>query len=303
MEPLFAEYQWEYWRTKSVSNDPAEFKITKITAMDLVVQEMLNQTEEKIEEDYLKNWDTEIVYDQEVRNLLEKRFQFCYPHEYLKDIPVKVSVSELKKRSYGDFEEKEEALFFEPDIVPLIPAFISRETESYQGAVRGTAYHRLMECMDYSRVESSEEIRKQLEELVELQKMKKEESECISIRDIQNFVRNPVGERMKQAALDGRLCREQPFVISVNASELDPKWDHGEKVLVQGIIDAYFIEDGEVVLVDYKTDKVRRGEEQRLIDLYHVQLEDYAQALERMLGMKVKEKYIYSFTLGKEILL
>ena len=68
-------------------------------------------------------------------------------------------------------------------------------------------------------------------------------------------------------------------------------------------MDAYFVEDGEIVLVDYKTDRVRRGQEQKLIDLYHVQLEDYAQALERMTGKKVKEKIIYSFTLQKEIVL
>ena len=63
----------------------------------------------------------------------------------------------------------------------------------------------------------------------------------------------------------------------------------------------YFIEDEEIVLVDYKTDRVRKGEEQHLIDLYHTQLEDYAQALERMLQKKVKETYIYSFALGKMI--
>ena len=54
--------------------------------------------------------------------------------------------------------------------------------------------------------------------------------------------------------------------------------------------------------MDYKTDCVRRGEEQKLIERYHVQLEDYAEALERMTGRKVKERYIYSFALGKEIL-
>ena len=74
-------------------------------------------------------------------------------------------------------------------------------------------------------------------------------------------------------------------------------------MLVQGIIDAYFLEGDEIVLVDYKTDRVRRGEEQKLVDLYHTQLEDYAQALHRMTGRRVKEKYIYSFTLKKEILL
>ena len=74
-------------------------------------------------------------------------------------------------------------------------------------------------------------------------------------------------------------------------------------MLVQGIIDAYFMEEDEIVLVDYKTDRVKRGQEQKLIDLYHVQLEDYARALERMTGKRVKEKIIYSFTLQKEILL
>ena len=74
-------------------------------------------------------------------------------------------------------------------------------------------------------------------------------------------------------------------------------------VLVQGIIDAYFLEDEEIVLVDYKTDYVRRGEEKKLIERYHTQLEDYGQALERMTGRRVKEKYIYSFALKKAILL
>ena len=91
-------------------------------------------------------------------------------------------------------------------------------------------------------------------------------------------------------------------MIQRSAAVLDDLWQ-GETVLVQGIIDAYFVEDGEIVLVDYKTDRVRRGQEQKLIDLYHVQLEDYAQALERMTGKKVKEKIIYSFTLQKEIVL
>ena len=87
------------------------------------------------------------------------------------------------------------------------------------------------------------------------------------------------------------------------AAEIDEAWDSQERVLVQGIIDAYFLEGDEIVLVDYKTDRVRRGEEQKLVDLYHTQLEDYAQALQRMTGRRVKEKYIYSFTLKKEILL
>ena len=145
-------------------------------------------------------------------------------------------------------------------------------------------------------------IREQLKEWFDLKKMEEKEAESVRICDIWHFLETDLGQRTKAAALNRLLFREQPFVIARKASELEPEWQCGESVLVQGIIDAYFIEDEEIVLVDYKTDFVRRGEEQKLIERYHVQLEDYAEALERMTGRKVKERYIYSFALGKEIL-
>ena len=110
-----------------------------------------------------------------------------------------------------------------------------------------------------------------------------------------------LGQRMKAAALKGRLFREQPFVISRSAAKIDESWDESERVLVQGIIDAYFLEDEEIVLVDYKTDYVRYGMEQTLVDRYRVQLEQYARALEQLTGMKVREQIIYSFALDKHI--
>jgi ATP-dependent helicase/nuclease subunit A len=215
---------------------------------------------------------------------------------------VKVSVSELKKRSYHDEYEKEEVQFAEPDVVPLIPEFVEKKEKiQYTGASRGTAYHRIMECLDYSRTESDEELRLQIQELLEQQKLSEAEADCIRIRDLQRFLQSSLGKRMKQATAEKMLFREQPFMISREARKLDPNWDCEERVLVQGIIDAYFMEDEDIVLVDYKTDKVRQGEEQKLVELYHVQLEDYACALERMTGKRVKETYIYSFTLGKPI--
>ena len=88
-------------------------------------------------------------------------------------------------------------------------------------------------------------------------------------------------------------------MISQKASSVKERWGDDEIVLVQGIIDAYFIEAGGIVLVDYKTDKVKQLQE--LTERYHVQLEYYAQALERLTGLTVREKIIYSFTLGSEI--
>ena len=93
--------------------------------------------------------------------------------------------------------------------------------------------------------------------------------------------------------------REKPFMMGIPASELDKKYPEGEMVLIQGIIDAFFIEDGEIVLMDYKTDKVKTDEE--LLSRYTIQLDYYKRALEASTNMKVKEVFIYSFALGKEI--
>ena len=287
-------------------DDPAEFQVKRITARTLTEAEVVEQAVGQMEDDILDNWDCEKIVDPEIRAELEKRFGFVYPYEYRKDIPVKVSVSDLKKKSYHEDTDIEEAVYFEPDIVPLVPRFIEekKETEeAFTGSARGTAYHRVMECLEYNKTDSAQLLKEQIDALVQSKKMSEAEAECIRISDIQSFVNGTLGQRMKAAALSGLLFREQPFVISRSAAEIDEAWDSQERVLVQGIIDAYFLEGDEIVLVDYKTDRVRRGEEQKLVDLYHTQLEDYAQALQRMTGRRVKEKYIYSFTLKKEILL
>ena len=120
-----------------------------------------------LQEKLLKEWDSRKIYDEEIHEILTERFAFRYPFEYLKDLPVKVSVSELKKRSWRGEEEKEESLFYEPDIQEIIPTFVSGEKEEYRGAARGTAYHRLMECLDYTHAEDVHQIQKQIRMLTD----------------------------------------------------------------------------------------------------------------------------------------
>ena len=307
MSELLGEYGILMKKQKGIYDDVSDFVIKKVTVRQMTEKAVILQAGNQMQEEYLKNWDADQVYDKEVREEIEKRFSFVYPYKYLEDIPVKVSVSDLKKRSWHDESELEENISVsaeeqvEEQEAP-VPAFMAEKQEEYKGAARGTAYHRLMECLDYAEVESEVQLEVQLKRLLESQKMTEQEAECIRIRDIKKFVDSELGQRMKKAVVKKQLYREQPFVIRRSASLLDDSWKD-ETILVQGIIDAYFTEDGEIVLVDYKTDRVRKGQEQKLVDLYHVQLEDYAQALERMTGMKVKEKIIYSFTLQKAILL
>ena len=123
----------------------------------------------------------------------------------------------------------------------------------------------------------------------------------MSIRpeEILKFLESSCGRRMKQAAGNRRLYREQPFVLGIEAGEVYPQEQEGELLLVQGIIDVWFEEEDGLVVLDYKTDQVDSPEE--LTEKYHAQLDYYARALEQLTGKKVKEKIIYSFTLKQEI--
>ena len=316
MKELLAEYGIFGKQAAICENENADFLVHKVTMEELVQGEILGQTDVQIREEFFRKWDSEKVYDENVRKILEEKFCFVYPYAYLENLPVKVSVSELKKRKYADDEEKEAALYPEPEVDEIIPAFIASRIEEMsetrlaageesgpkRGAARGTAYHRVMECLDYTRVDRIQDIDSQIRRLVEQNKMAPEEGECIRRKDIFVFAESELGKRMQRAANEKKLYREQPFVMKAEMKNLDTTWNGDETVLVQGIIDAYFFEEDKVVLVDYKTDRIAWGEEEKLADRYRIQLEDYASALERMLHKKVKQKYIYSFTLHKAIL-
>ena len=118
---------------------------------------------------------------------------------------------------------------------------------------------------------------------------------------IEVFVSSSLGRRMAHAAQEKKLWREQPFVIGKKASEIRADWSDDETILIQGIIDAFFLEEDQVVLVDYKSDRARNGEEESLVRRYREQFRIYADALEKLLMKKVKEAWLYSLSLGKAI--
>ena len=132
--------------------------------------------------------------------------------------------------------------------------------------------------------------------------MTREESNSLRLSDIRTFLESDTGVRMRMAAERGDLYREQPFVIGVSAAAVCEDWNPEEAVLVQGIIDAFFYEeDGGIVLLDYKTDRI--GNPKKLAEKYRPQLDYYAMALGRLTGHSVKRTVIYSFYQGREIIL
>lgn len=233
--------------------------------------------------------------ESEIPELLKERFSYQYPYEALQLIPGKVSVSELKKDA---MEEETLELFEEPELVPYIPSFL-REDRKGSATERGTAYHRVMECMDLSGIHHSEQVKERMELLVLSGKLTQTAAETVRPYDIYLFCQAKLCKRLEQAKHLGKLRKEQPFVIARPAKEVYPDQESDQEILIQGIIDAYFEEDGELILLDYKTDRVKTPQE--LVDRYKKQLELYAQALEQTTGKRVKERLIYSFCLGEEI--
>ncbi|MGL5437857.1 MAG: PD-(D/E)XK nuclease family protein, partial [Lachnospiraceae bacterium] len=166
------------------------------------------------------------------------------------------------------------------------------------GATRGTAYHRAMELLPFEQIESSADITKFLSELVAVNKFSQENLDLIEAETIWQFFQSGLGIRMTRAAKECRIHKEQQFVMGIPAREMGVA-DTDELVVIQGIIDAWMEEDGALVVVDYKTDKVQDAG--TLINHYKKQLDYYKRALEQMTGKKVKETIIYSLTLQQEI--
>lgn len=259
-------------------------------------EDMEGQAED-LARDVLEHWNTETVYNQPLHTKLEEQLEYVYPYEQEGRRKMKFTVSELKKYAFLS-EEPGEVLYEEPEAVPLLPGFLSEETK-LTGASRGSAYHKFLELLDFSEEYNEEYLEQKAARLMAEGKLSREMAESINVRDILGFLQSSGGRRMRRAALHNLLRKEQPFVLGIDADEIYPEENSEEMILVQGIIDVYFEEDGQLVVLDYKTDKVKSGFE--LKEKYHAQLDYYAQALEQLVGKEVKEKIIYSFTLGEEI--
>lgn len=226
---------------------------------------------------------------------------YRYPHEAATRLYPKHSVSEIKETAMEAFEEDHARAgrehwhltvdHSETDPSGLVPEKPAQYQEK-AGADVGDAYHHALEKYDY--LDPSSDFRTQLE-----QKLPEAEVKLINPKRFQAFLQSPLAARFRKAQAADTLYREQHFMKQVPNDYLFPGSDSPEPVILQGIIDAFFIEDGEIVLVDYKSDHVREAE--TLIGRYRKQLELYAEALEKITGLRVKEKLIYSIILEQAI--
>ena len=272
------------------------------------------------------------VNDVELPEEIVQRFAFTYPNPVAAKTTAKISVSELKRR----FAERDAEAVSATDVsmqqkpviscnitedttgenaildtsIPTIneteladsvfgrkPLAIAAADEVVTGAQWGTLMHEAMQWLPVKKY-TQKSMTDMLDSLQAEGKFSDEERSLLSDRSLYGFFNSDLGQRLIASK---RVERELPFSMLFDGNRVYPDVENGERLFLQGIIDTVFVEDDQWVLVDYKTDRVKSGDE--LIRRYKIQMDLYKEALERLTNMPVKASYIYSFRLHEAILL
>lgn len=225
-----------------------------------------------------------ITINPELFQTLQHKTTYIYPYQSLKGIPSKVSASELAGNEFeGDY-----ALLSRP-------AFMEREKMT--PSERGTALHAFMQFADY--LAAAQNPQQELERLTQKGFLSPEQKNVVDLDRVQRFFQSQIGKRILQSSY---VERERRFLVEIPAKQLSPQLtgeSAKESVILQGAVDCMFEEKGELVIVDYKTDRMKNRED--LWNRYRGQVDLYRIAIEQCTGKKVKECLLYSFYLNCEI--
>ncbi|NLK96052.1 MAG: helicase-exonuclease AddAB subunit AddA [Clostridiales bacterium] len=282
-----------------IVDDLSTWNIKKYKKNNLIVDNK-NEAVDKLQENELWIESDNLSVNEEI----DRRLSFKYKYEESSKLRSNYSVSDLKRKNYeedNDLEVKE--LFPTKNIIK--PKFLQKE-KGLTSSEKGTAIHFVMQKLRLNKVNNSMEIEEQLKFLLENDLLSEEEYKIIDKNKIMKFFNSNLGKRLINAfKLENDIYREFPFYTEINPVEVDntlSKEIQDDKVRIQGVIDCFFVEEGEIVLLDYKTDYVKSNDALEIINKYKIQLKYYKDALEKITNKTVKECYLYLFNIDKEIL-
>jgi len=247
----------------------------------------LQMTEEVEEKEVLLSQfkkEAEERRDVEAIQKWERMLSWEYPYRALCDAPTKTSVTQLK-------EWKNETKKEEEKIPEVVPKFLKPEL-TLSSAKKGTIMHLCLQKLEEKKTYTKEELQAFVKELQDKGILLAIEAESVSIPTLYAYVQSSLYAELQEAK---EVHKEQPFYISVPVQQVKKEISEEieENVLVQGMIDLYYIDkEGRLVLVDYKTDYFTKGQEQVLVKKYKEQLYLYKKALEEALHRKVDRMYI-----------
>jgi len=199
-----------------------------------------------------------------------------------------VSVSEIKEKNQVPMEQDDAY------VKRYEPRFLNDVDEKQQGTRFGTLMHKVLLHIPLKETFLPGEVDSFIDGLFQANILHPRDRDTIDVKKIITFTRSMLYQRMVLAMRAQNLYKEQPFVLGI--------YEKDDLRMIQGVIDVFFEENEEIVLVDYKTDYVQVGQEATLLKKYEVQLMYYKQAVEEILQKKVKQVYIYSLSLGRELL-
>ncbi len=233
-----------------------------------------------------------------LREMIDERFSWDYPYGYAINIPSKMTVTEIRKLGSGN----------EPSVPSLInpspslrarPRFLEG-SKRFSAAEKGTIVHFILQHLNLNKVVTKDDILLQIENMIKCELLTEEEAQAANMNQILGFLNSEIGHRIRNAS---RVHREVPFNLRKKAHELlDDLQPNEDTLLIQGVIDCFFEEEGEWILVDYKTDYVNSGEKLLLLkERYRIQLDLYSEALEQITGKPVKERILYLLSINQAV--
>ncbi|MBR6404492.1 MAG: UvrD-helicase domain-containing protein [Eubacterium sp.] len=287
---------------------------------------VISKTKNEIIEDFTKRYikksmdytsDTEkllAMISTEMKNDIvsgtDNPYSYIYPYEFQTGAKAKMSVSEIKHQEMENHMVIEDTTdVIETDgVAEEITEAEECEESRRKAALRGTIIHYLFEKLDYSKVNSKEELKEHFEDILKASIYSEEEKSLVKTSYLTRFYsedEDSLFMRMKRSFMNDKLFREKQFIAGLGLDEI-PGYDisqlqnSGDEdyTVIQGIIDAYFYQDdGSIILVDYKTDNVDEPEE--LIDRYGAQMYLYALTLEKLTSSRVEDVVLYSTRHGE----
>ena len=228
------------------------------------------------------------------------KLQWKYKYIASSKIPTKTSVTKLKELEENEEHDINELIEMaknkEKQSVKLTakPKFME-QTQALTAAQKGTLMHLCVQKLDEKKDYSLEGLREFVQDLKERNIISEIEAKSVNINMLYNYTKSKLWQELKSAK---EIHKEEPFYINVPANTIYDEAEPHEKILVQGIIDLYYInQEGKLILVDFKTDYVPNGDVSKLEEKYKVQLELYKQALKNATGKKVDKAMIWALNL------
>ena len=237
---------------------------------------------------------------------LRERFGFVYPYARAPELPSKLTVTGLKGRGL-DYEAAEEAVVRESGHITTVKKgnlIVERgkwkeESGGLSAAERGTALHLAMQYIDFNKCGVVDGVEEELERLTIKGLLSEEQRAAVEAQKITRFFESVIGKRVLNAE---EIKREFKFSLLYPA-EYFYQGGGDDEILFQGVVDCYFEEGGELVVVDFKTDRVTPETIEEKANSYAPQLTAYSDALARITGKQVKERVVYFFALDKAVLI